>query len=287
MSELLTKFLDKIGTPAELKAQLLADEPKEDFDFEAAIAKYQDDRKEVWRAKLKGEFGEQIKNKGLVITKQLARKLAKMGNLEISGNEAEEKGFDAVLDLVVEKISAGAGDDSEFKTKYEDTLVKLKNWQEKYETSVKDHEKKVSELETGYNTKIAGYDRATAFSTVFGGIEYGVDDKGRTLFESHVRNLLADKYNIKSDGALLAPDGTSKAVSLNGEGIYENLKEPVLELAKEFGVLKESNGQPGGFRKPGGGQRPVGSGSGEGDDKKFKATNALAERMAAAQNKRR
>lgn len=288
MGELLTKFLDKIGTPTQLREQLLADEPKGDFDFDAAMTNYLDDRREVWKTKLKDDVSDQIKNKEVVLRKQLARKLAKSSNLDIPGNKAEELGFDKVAEMVVEKINAaGSSNDDQLKKQLEETKAKLTEWQEKHETAVSDHKKKLEEAEKGYNDKIAGYDRDRAFSSVFGQIEYGVDKKGRTLFESHVRNVLTPKYQIAADMSLLAPDGTG-AISLDGEGIYKTLLEPVMELAKEFGVLKESNGNPSTFQKrnlnqPGSGS---GSGSGEGDEKKFTATNALAARMEAAKKKR-
>jgi len=287
MSELLKKFLDRVGTPTELREQLLADEPKEDFDFDAAFKKYQEGRAAVWKSKLKDDITKQVNTKGLVVTKQLSRKLAQSANLDISGNEAEELGFEKVSEMVVEKITSGSGDDSEFKTKYEEVAAKLREWQDKHSKTVKDHETKVAALEADYNKKIAGYDKNQAFATVFKSIEYGVDGKGQKLFESHVRRELEEKWNIAADGALLDLDGTSKAVNLSGEGVYDNLKEPVLEMAKDFGVLKESNGQPGNFRLPNR-QNGNGGNGGSGDNgKKFKATSALEARMADYGKKKR
>lgn len=250
MTESLKKFFDTIGVQDDLRANLLAEEPAEDFDLDVSLETFNNAQQAVWKKKLQSSFSSDFDAKFTVNKLKLAKQIAKAAGLEKSTREIEELGFDGVVKLVPDFIknqvtAASKHTDDELRGKLETWKTQAVTYKEEKESLEASMEEKINGIKTQADSEILNFRLGGVFNNQFKKIDYGVPVEHRELFEEKARKEIQQKWKIDAEGNITDQDG-GKAVNFEGNGVYTHISEPIAYLASKYNVIKKSNAGRGG-----------------------------------------
>lgn len=293
MNELLKKFLESIGVPADVIEALAADEQPDGFDIQQAVEGYRTNQEAVYSKRSSKSIEDKIKEAKLVEQKLMAGKLAKEFGLiteDFSRRKAEDMEMDAFLKYAkaeIQKRIDGAGTEgtedlrnkiNTYQSKVQELTTQLEGLESKYEEDLAAERNKAA-------AEIRSFKVNDLFNRRFAGVEWGIDEALRDIVQDRIRQEITSRYHVdESDGMIFDRDGKSKAVNYAENGTYVSVDEPIKFLLEKYNAVKKSNGGVQSAQQGNGGPAKPGSGTPT-SDTLSPAARALKERIEAAQKR--
>lgn len=227
--------------------ETLATKEADEIDFESISNDFNTTKKTVIKRELEDDFKKRL---GVEYGKSVIKFMKDVNkNLDLgfSSTDLEKKkleDFMAESKTIISERStqSNEGEDSEYKTKYNDMVKKFDELKESYDTKIdnltKTHSKEVEKLTTEKQSYII--DRE--FNEVFKDIEFGISKAHLDVWKKQIKSDILEKYKVLENGGITGLDDES-AVNFTEDASYTHLSQPVKYLVDKYELGKKSGGR--------------------------------------------
>ena len=239
INENVKSFLKEAGILTAFE-NVVANSENEEFDALAEAKKYKDTQEKLFENKNKDRLisKEDQDKKFAIVRGTLSQTANKFFELGLPRKEAEAMTLEDILEKArekhnTEKESLKNESNEELINKIKTLQTNNANLAAEKESLIEAHQAELLEKEQDYNSKLTTRDVRDLYQKEYAKYDWGIENKALIpVIKEAIEKKISEKYNVASDGTLTGKDSTH-AESFDGNGIYENLSQPIAHLLKE------------------------------------------------------